>query len=610
VLVRDLDRPTQDRTRKGVLRRLARDTGGNTLAIVAAALVPLTAMIGSGIDIGRAYMAKTRLQSACDAGALAGRRAMVGDTMNDTVRNEAIKFFNFNFKPGLYQVANFTPTVTRSGVGTVRVTAQTNIPTTIMKMFGFDNIPISATCDASQNFVNTDVMLVLDTTGSMLCTPQESGNCGRTSEISTSRIVALRDATMALYDALAPTQAQLQASGMRLRYGVVPYSSTVNVGNLIRNVNAGYIADTATYQSRVPIYSTVALSTQQVNSANSASACHALATLPVSNINWSNAPINANYTYWADNKCQRVSGQFTLQPTAFFAQIFYYQPTTFNVATYKTGITVPLPTRVPGTTLNSPAWNGCIEERGTVSTITAASGTTVPAGAHDLNINLIPSSDATRWKPMWPQVGWFRATSMAFDSNFATTDRTRGSGYAYTTAGMEDCPAEARRLQAWDRAAMQTYVNGLRAEGSTYHDIGMIWGARMLSSGGIFADSPDTFAAMPVAKHIIFMTDGELAPTSIAYSSYGVEFMDQRVTGGADAPQLYERHLQRFRIACNQAKSMNMSVWVIAFGTGLTQDMIDCASNAQQATAATDRQQLIDKFAQIGQNIGALRLVQ
>jgi hypothetical protein len=63
-------------------------------------------------------------------------------------------------------------------------------------------------------------------------------------------------------------------------------------------------------------------------------------------------------------------------------------------------------------------------------------------------------------------------------------------------------------------------------------------------------------------------------------------------------------------MACNQAKSMNMSVWVIAFGTGLTQDMTDCASNAQQAVSASNRQQLIDRFTLIGQNIGALRLVQ
>ena len=46
----------------GVLARLCRDTRGNTLAIVAASLVPLTAMIGSGLDMSRAYLAQNRLQ--------------------------------------------------------------------------------------------------------------------------------------------------------------------------------------------------------------------------------------------------------------------------------------------------------------------------------------------------------------------------------------------------------------------------------------------------------------------------------------------------------------------------------------------------------------------
>ena len=47
---------------------------------------------------------------------------------------------------------------------------------------------------------------------------------------------------MALYDELRPIQTQLEANGLRLRYGVVPYSTTVNVGALIRSVNPAEIA--------------------------------------------------------------------------------------------------------------------------------------------------------------------------------------------------------------------------------------------------------------------------------------------------------------------------------------------------------------------------------
>jgi hypothetical protein len=157
---------------------------------------------------------------------------------------------------------------------------------------------------------------------------------------------------------------------------------------------------------------------------------------------------------------------------------------------------------------------------------------------------------------------------------------------------------------------MQNYVNTLTPVGSTYHDIGMIWGARMLSSGGIFADSPDTFGGMPVSRHIIFLTDGQLAPTCSTYSSYGVEQNDIRVTGAGTCPNQYDRHLQRFKMMCNAAKSMNISIWVIALGTTLSTDMEQCASNANQASTIADRTTLIARFQQIGSQIGALRLTQ
>ena len=56
--------------------KLIRDQRGNAMMLTAAAIVPVLGMVGSGVDIGRAYMAQLRLQQACDAGVLAGRRSM------------------------------------------------------------------------------------------------------------------------------------------------------------------------------------------------------------------------------------------------------------------------------------------------------------------------------------------------------------------------------------------------------------------------------------------------------------------------------------------------------------------------------------------------------
>lgn len=242
--------------------RLGRDVAGNTLAIVAAAIIPLAALIGSGVDMSRAYMAQSRLQQACDAGVLAGRRAMTAGTVDSTVRAEALKFFQFNFPTGQsgsttppYRVAAFTPNISEGSDSAVVITAATTVPTSIMSMFGFNNIPISATCDAKQDFVNTDVMLVLDNTGSMNCLSSEGASTSCPTEKSGAKIADLRAAVMAFYDALAPTQTMLESHGLRMQYGIVPYSGTVNVGKLL---SPSYLkSDNWDYQSRVANYNTV-----------------------------------------------------------------------------------------------------------------------------------------------------------------------------------------------------------------------------------------------------------------------------------------------------------------------------------------------------------------
>src|SRR5947208_1767547 len=82
--------------RGGFLARLRSDDSGNTLAIMAASLIPMVGMVGSAVDISRAYLVKTRLQQACDAGVLAARRTMTGQSIaNDTnARTQATNFFN------------------------------------------------------------------------------------------------------------------------------------------------------------------------------------------------------------------------------------------------------------------------------------------------------------------------------------------------------------------------------------------------------------------------------------------------------------------------------------------------------------------------------------
>lgn len=505
------------------LRPLFRDENGNTLVMVAVAIFPMLLMIGGGLDVARAYLTQARMGQACDAAALAGRRAMTGEDIT-TAQPEALKFFNHGFPQGFMSSAAFTPQVTRPAKGTVRVAAQSTVPTTIMTIFGYDSIPISVSCDATQNFDNIDIVLVLDTTGSMDDTLNGE-----------KKIVSLRKAVMALYDELATAQSQLEAQGLRLRYSIVPYSSTVNVGYVLKAASNDYIADSWEYQSR-----------------------------------------------------RRQGGKWV------------YEPRTYNVTDFKAGNEVNARDYYGGSWDDNETWNGCIEERTTTNSITASGGNSVsdiPSAAKDLDIDLIPSSNATRWGPQWKDVSY-------------QLDGDEASRW---------CPTEAKRLQKFSRSQMDTYTKSLSPDGPTYLDAGMIWGARMISRGGVFGgDNPTVHNSRPVNRYVIFMTDGKADPSDTNLSMYGIEYLANRVKNGgygvnvADgtSSDLAKRHLRRFVMACNQAKSGGASIWTIAFGTSMTTELTQCASSSDQTATSANSTQLINKFKEIGKNIGTLRLSQ
>ena len=156
---------------RGLLRELRSNAAGNTFAMMAAALVPLAGMIGGGIEASRVYMAKTRLQQACDAGALAGRKVMASASWTNSgatsSNQQAQNFFKANFANNLFGANSVTATFTPTSEGQVDGVASAQLPMMVMNMFGFQPLTINVECKAELNLSNTDVMFVLDTTGSM-----------------------------------------------------------------------------------------------------------------------------------------------------------------------------------------------------------------------------------------------------------------------------------------------------------------------------------------------------------------------------------------------------------------------------------------------------------
>ncbi|MFM6829474.1 MAG: pilus assembly protein TadG-related protein, partial [Novosphingobium sp.] len=230
----------------GLLTALARSRTGNILPLAAMAIFAVAALIGGAIDISRAWRTQTRLQAACDAGVLAGRRGVTTNGFDTAAKTQADNYFFANFDEE-HQDAHDTRFILSSADrgGTIDAVATTALPPLIMQLFGFPGFELTARCTASMGVGNSDIMMVLDTTGSMNW--QLSGS-------SQTRIDALRAAMKNFYGTV---EASVSGTNARVRYGFVPYSSSVNVGGLLRNLDPSYLVDSWTIQSRRAVYRTV-----------------------------------------------------------------------------------------------------------------------------------------------------------------------------------------------------------------------------------------------------------------------------------------------------------------------------------------------------------------
>ncbi|WP_010337186.1 TadE/TadG family type IV pilus assembly protein [Sphingobium yanoikuyae] len=651
------------------LGRLRRNQAGNTLAMVAAAIIPLAGLIGGGVDMSRAYMVRARMQQACDAAALAGRRAMTTASMTDDNKAEAKKFFDFNFPQQTFGAANFTPVI-QSKPGettTVQVSAETTIPTTIMRIFGVQTLSLAVNCDSRFDIGNTDVMLVLDTTGSM-ADSISNGSGG-----SVVKLAALQQAVKDFYDTLGPGS---DSSG-RIRYGFMPYSSTVNVGYQLptEDLIGGTSGDTWNYQTRRAIYETSSqpvicyrryglnncyATSTDANAATTSSTLSPSSCTSYSNNNGNGNPLNSGsapstvvtttYSYDSFNgstsspsgsnnrKCVRKESAVTKtysrtnsgnSDTKFYSWEYGQYPVDLTGVIAGNSVANPSYNASSPNDVNSTAvastmkWSGCIEERSTDSNISATTSTaSIPSTAFDLQIDTAATDTETRWRPHLPQVE-FKRNGRWMNDNIDNTKALKAESDTYRagSGGWNACPSQARKLTSYaNRTAIPTgqsssydsYVDGLVAVGGTYHTIGMMWGARFLSPTGIFADenasAPNGFN---ISRHIVFMTDGTMSAYNNVYGAWGYQSLDQRDgPSGASNSDLTAIHNRRMEMMCNAIKSRGITIWVIGFSNSnvMSTELQNCASSANHWSMNYSAAQLKTTFQNIAKNIGGLRL--
>jgi hypothetical protein len=596
-------------------------------------------------------------------------------------QSSATSMFTANFKANGFGTSDLTSSFTESA-GNVVGTATVKIPMTLMRVFGQIETTTTVNCTGQQRIPNSDVMFVLDTTGSMNCKVASAGyTCPNGSnngtEDANAKIKGIRQATKCFYEALAkvdiddvtPAECGTSANpsggnggSVQLRFGFVPYASMVNVGKLLPNT---HLVDNWNYQSRewnvgTPVWgpkwqshnnsknpndnTTNAPNDQSYNTEVKMTLAQCTTYLQGGTVNGTNYPGSnpyfesaTGYTYTYSNADGGNTARDGIEWGWTGAQVstgttrscrrwravtsgtsaWKYKQKSFNVSGLKAGgstwnSSVSLPLGINGAN-TSITWDGCIEERdtfkntdGTVSDDWA----TIPSAAKDLDIDAIPSGtdQTTQWRPALYGAVFERYTSSALSTR-TQSESSFGQAAAYYT-----CPTAASKMADMSPANFKSYVNGLVANGGTYHDIGLIWGARLISSTGLFAsENAATSTGRSIERHIVFMTDGDTSTSLSTYTSQGMDWWDRRQTTAEPTDAVLSDLVNARVVAlCNAIKNKNITLWVVSYGGGVNSTtetrLQNCATDNAHFFSASNTATLINNFKQIAAEISELRL--
>ncbi|NCA01884.1 MAG: hypothetical protein EBS87_06790 [Sphingomonadaceae bacterium] len=645
----------------GLLARLRRNRAGNIGLMAVVIAVPLMLMVDGAIDMGRVYLIKSQLQGACDAAVLTTRKSVTLNNLTAEAKSAGEDFFAANFADGSYGARHTDFDLTLAPNGSVRGAATTTAPLGLLGTLTGGGSKLNVNCAANMQVSHTDIVFALDTTGSMaLANPGDSK----------SRLDAMQESVLEFTESL---NASSNGTDAQIRFGFLPFSSNVNVGYLLK---PEWLVDNWTYQSRVAkgppvtapadpdkdngdwkfISGSKSVSYQDGKVERVEAKISEIGGKPASvkcvDLPKDTDTSDTSYTSWSpsetalprsrratrtktgtdysgsvkDGKCRikvtkynnyrewRIETLLKAAPDTEYNWV--YRPVDYNVASLagdgrslrKRTMLVPRLGDAQSDVLVT--WDGCIEERDTVA---ADDFSPIPDKAYDLDIDLVPYNDDTRWRPFLPQLVYWRKDKQdwSLDDWETTHNSTRADEYKNGDAAV--CASQAARLSPMSRDQVRNYITSLEAKGTTYLDIGMIWAARLISPTGLFRDSnalgPD---GGPISRHIIFMTDGAIETHNFVYDAYGLSALDRRRTNPNELPEDAQQNAlvdARFRAACEAAKAKGITVWTIAFGTELTDSLKSCASDKHYFMAANARE-LSATFNSIAADIARLRLVE
>lgn len=556
--------------RRRWMRDLLADQSGSTYAMMAAAMIPMLGFAGIGIDVSRTYMAQSRLQSAVDAAVLAAVRTEQVNPGSGTTPGTATvatvqAYIAGNMPTGFMGSTRNAPVVTVARVGEevrVTVTNSGTVPTSLMRVFGFETLPMQARAVgvAGRTLPRAvEAMMVLDVTGSM------DSNGGMT---------ALKDS---MNDFLNIVYGNSQTRN-NFAIGMMPYNVVVNVGRLLPT-------------SRVQ--SIDGFTTRDASSDWGWKGC-VYADPTQRSLSSDINTIDAN-TFDMGKALPGDTGVALASPFMYppmWVDSFHYQDNRYKLGETTAQANAAANTEPMRTALIRRYGDNICRNPGGAD-VTCSSGNS--GSPHTIHVDRISGYSS------WPNPIRYNST---VKPNNSDNHVTRSPNYV--------CPTEALPVSyGRTKADYVTYTSNLQPlfNIGTWHNQAMAWSYRLLSRDDVFTRARPTDVS--VRQVVIFMTDGNFDSRDdgldvntrtpnyqrdTAYSGYG-SYADKRLvnqdfpsgnTGLANARAAHrDATALRFAKTCQAMKRDGIEIYTITFA--ISNNAEGDATREMFRTCATDR---------------------
>ncbi len=197
-----------------LMKHLLSDEKGSAFALIGFSIFGLVAASGAAVDYSRAYMLEAKMSAALDSAGLAA--GAVANTRD--IEAEVQKYFKANMPDDFMDATFDGPHVTMSeNKQVLNLDVSATLPTAFMKVFGMNEIEVSAEAEITRANKGLELILVMDTTGSMAS--NASGD-------SRPKIDAMKQAATDLIDILYGDKEEFE----NLYVGLVSYGAVANIG--------------------------------------------------------------------------------------------------------------------------------------------------------------------------------------------------------------------------------------------------------------------------------------------------------------------------------------------------------------------------------------------